>query len=101
VKLDQYPVIVIVWAMPGCDNCEEYAPRFRAIAAEFEGCVPAAVINCEDVDQGWLQHYGVHQVPSTMVVRRGRVTARRDEAVTDQQIRHIFGLAKLGLGCGF
>ncbi len=97
-QLHQYPVIVVVWAMPGCGHCEEYTPRFRAIAAE-QDCIPSAVINCEDVDPRWLEHYEVVPVPCTMVLRYGRVTARRDQPVPDQGIRHLFGLAAFGNPC--
>ncbi len=99
MKLHEYPVIVIVWAQDGCEMCKEYVPRFRRVAEMYAGCVPAAVFDVETVDDAWLAHFHVHHVPTTMVVRYGRITARRDAFIDDTTIVHLFGLASIGQEC--
>ena len=99
VQLHEYPVIVVVFGMPECEMCKEYAPRFRKVAAEYVGCIPSAVIDSETVDEYWLKYYQVKHVPATMVMRKGVVTARRNASVSDDTIRHMFRLAAVGREC--
>jgi thioredoxin-like negative regulator of GroEL len=99
MKLHEYPVIVVVFGMPDCPMCQEYSPRFSAVAERYVGCVPSAMINTETVDEAWLKHYKVVHVPATMVIRYGVVTARRNSAVDDKTIQHLFALATMGREC--
>lgn len=97
--LHEYPVIVVVWGMDGCPMCKEYIPRFRRAAAAHAGCVPAAVFDTAEIDDHWIRMYGVVHVPCTMVLRYGRITARRDQAIEDRTIGHLFYLASVGQEC--
>lgn len=99
MKLHEYPVIVVVWGMDGCPMCKEYIPRFRQVAERYAGCVPAGVFDTEEVDDHWIRMFEVEHVPCTMVLRYGRVTARRNQAVEDRTIEHLFYLASQGQEC--
>lgn len=67
---------VIVFMMTGCGACEEYWPRFEALAKPFydHRGLPIAVYNVNQA-RALAQRHGVRYTPTTVIQdRAGRVT---------------------------
>ena len=89
-------VIVVVFAMKGCEHCEEYVPRFQKIAAAYKAKFPVLILDAATKDaetQRFATQIGVGPVPVTAVLRRGPGIYKVVGSVTDAEIRQILDLA--------
>lgn len=100
MRIQEYPVIVVVWGMDGCPSCAAYIPIFRQIAEVYGACVPAAVFNASAPEvSAAADYYGIAEVPTTMVLRYGKPTVQRIGELTAQETDYVFQLATIGLDC--
>lgn len=102
VTVADLPVAVIAFGQQGCGHCHDFEPRFRAIAAKYERCVPSFFIDCDQDKTTFqvAQQLGIQSTPTTMIVREGVIHGRKLHGVlTDEAIERIFQRAMRGLSC--
>lgn len=95
------PVIVMVVSQEGCGACEEYLPRFAAIAAPYaqQGL---AIIHLDAADdrpeaQAWMDQVKVESTPTTYVLRhrgRGGGVWKLEGGVDDATIKQTLDFAQ-------
>ncbi len=78
------PLVVDFWA-PWCGPCLMMAPAFEQAAKILEPQVRLAKLNTEE-QQGLAVRFGITSIPTLILFRGGRETARQPGAVGQQQI---------------
>ena len=73
------PVIVDLWA-PWCGPCRMVSPALEQVARDLAGHVKLVKVNVDTSPQV-SQRFEAQAIPSLLVLRRGRVAARRTGAV--------------------
>jgi thioredoxin-related protein len=114
VSLDHVKSMIIVFAMPGCEACEDYKPRFaRQVDAWishgvpmywFESgqvpprMIPVLMLDASSEDPsvvGLADQYEIQAVPTTLLLTRNRRPVKLEGALDDQQIHEILASAHL------
>lgn len=67
--LDNNEIVIVDFWAPWCGPCIQFAPTFEKVSEEFPDVVFAKV-NTEE-QQALGTEYGVHSIPTIMVVRDG------------------------------
>ena len=72
------PVIVDLWA-PWCGPCRMVSPALEQLARELAGRVKLVKVNVDESPQT-AQRFGAQAIPTLLVLRGGKVTARQTGA---------------------
>ncbi len=72
------PVIVDLWA-PWCGPCRMVSPALEQLARDLAGQVKLVKVNV-DTSPRISQRFGAQAIPTLLVLRRGRVAARKTGA---------------------
>ena len=72
------PVVVDLWA-PWCGPCRMVSPALEQLARDLAGRVKLVKVNV-DVSPQVSQRFGAQAIPTLLVLREGRVTARQTGA---------------------
>jgi len=92
MDLSQARAIVVVFSQAGCPACDEYIPRFQAIAAAQP--IPWRVIDVGHRDaEDISDNYGIEATPTTMVLKKPTGAAKAEGALDDATIQQLFALA--------
>jgi thiol-disulfide isomerase/thioredoxin len=109
-------VIMLVFGLPGCGACEDYVPRLKAQAREFEdidifdesvskskrkvkakaGTLPVFIYNVDAQDpelQALADQYEIRAMPTTIVLVRPSGALRYEGPISDKQINYVLGEA--------
>lgn len=99
MRFIDYPAIVVVWTQDGCPACEEFLPRWRPVAQQYQGCLPSVAVNCTEYKMA-ADYYRISDTPTVMVLRYGRASWRKlHGAVTPDEIAAFYQYAAMGLDC--
>jgi thioredoxin 2 len=79
------PVIVDLWA-PWCGPCRMVSPALEQLARDLAGRVKLVKVNV-DVSPQVSQRFGAQAIPTLLVLRDGRVTARQTGAASMAALR--------------
>jgi thioredoxin 1 len=71
-----------------CGPCKALAPIVRALAAEMDGELRAAEIDIDDAPRV-ASSFGVRAVPTVIVFRQGRETARHVGLLSKEKLRAL------------
>ncbi len=85
VRNDDIPVAVDFWAQ-WCGPCKAMGPVYERVAAEMEPNMRFLKVDTEREPE-LAARYGIHAVPTLMVLRKGAVLDRRPGAVDPQTLR--------------
>jgi thioredoxin 2 len=85
------PVIVDLWA-PWCGPCRTVSPALEQLARDLAGQVKLVKVNV-DVSPRLSQRFGAQAIPTLLVLRGGRVVARRTGAAPLAALRAWVGNA--------
>jgi thioredoxin-like negative regulator of GroEL len=87
-------VVVVLFTIAGCEACEEYKPRFRRIAQQYQRHVPIVMLDANDPRCADLaQRLNVTNVPATFALRRPTGMIRVEGAIPDSQIAWLLDVA--------
>jgi thioredoxin 2 len=84
ITRNDIPVVVDFWA-PWCGPCKMMAPAFEQAAAELEPRVRLAKLNTEEA-RSIAARYNIQSIPTLVVFRNGRETARQSGAMMGEQL---------------
>jgi thioredoxin 2 len=73
------PVLLDLWA-PWCGPCRVVAPGVERAARELAGRLKAVKVNVDEAPRV-AERFGVHGIPTLLVLRQGREVARQVGAV--------------------
>ncbi|MDH5464087.1 MAG: thioredoxin [Thiovulaceae bacterium] len=89
--LDTHEIVIIDFWAEWCAPCKQFAPTFEKVAAENPD-ITFAKVNTEE-QQAIATQYGIHSVPTLMVVRDGIVLLNhggaQPEDVMNKVIAHV------------
>jgi thioredoxin 2 len=78
-------VVVDLWA-PWCGPCRLVSPALEQIATDLAGRIKLVKVNV-DISPKLQERFAVQAIPTLMVLRHGRVTARRAGAAPAVDLR--------------
>ena len=78
------PVLVDVWA-PWFGPCRTLAPAVQRSAEEFAGRLKVVKVNVDQAPS-ISARFGVHGIPTLLVLRHGRIVARQVGALPESQL---------------
>ena len=84
ITRNDIPVVVDFWA-PWCGPCKMMAPAFEQAARELEPGVRLAKLNTEEA-RSIAARYNIQSIPTLVVFRNGRETARQSGAMQRAQL---------------
>jgi thioredoxin 2 len=79
------PVVVDLWA-PWCGPCLLVSPALEQVATDLAGRIKLVKVNV-DTSPKLQQRFVVQAIPALLVLRQGRVTARRTGAAPAAELR--------------
>ncbi len=79
------PVLVDFWA-PWCGPCRMVSPALTQLAGEQPGRIKLVKVNVDESPR-LQQRFGVQSIPTLMVIRNGKVTARQAGAAPVTALR--------------
>lgn len=86
--------VIVVFAMKDCPACEEYMPRFQAVANQFAGRVPYQVLDANAPSaQAVADRFKIEATPTTMVLRRPTGAIKAEGSLSDADILRLFNIA--------
>lgn len=83
LKQDEIPLVIDFWS-PGCSPCKQMARVFDAAAQDAQMLVRFAKLNVADYPQ-LASKYKIRNVPTVLVLKRGRETARSTGTMNQSQ----------------
>ena len=92
INIPEYPALVLLFGIPGCDHCRDFEPVLRA-AHQKHAKIPAFVINC--ADQGEVaDKLGVRATPTTFLLSHGQVVSRLEGVQPPEVAEMLFQKAE-------
>ena len=85
VEAASVPVLVDFWA-PWCGPCRMVSPALQQLAGEMPGKLKLVKVNVDDSPR-LQQRFGVQSIPTLMVFRGGKITARQAGAAPVATLR--------------
>jgi len=79
------PVVVDLWA-PWCGPCRLVSPALEQVATDLADRIKLVKVNVDDSPK-LQQRFGVQAIPTLLVLRQGRVTARQSGAAPAAELR--------------
>jgi thioredoxin 2 len=79
------PVVVDLWA-PWCGPCRLVSPALEQVATDLADRIKLVKVNV-DTSPKLQQRFAVQAIPTLLVLRHGRVTARRSGAAPAAELR--------------
>ncbi|HXP54521.1 MAG TPA: thioredoxin [Streptosporangiaceae bacterium] len=79
------PVVVDLWA-PWCGPCRLVSPALEKVATDLADRIKLVKVNV-DTSPRLQQRFAVQAIPTLLVLRHGRVTARRSGAAPTAELR--------------
>jgi thioredoxin 2 len=79
------PVVVDLWA-PWCGPCRMVSPALEQVATDLAGRIKLVKVNV-DTSPKLQQRFAVQAIPTLLVLRHGRVTARQSGAAPAAELR--------------
>jgi thioredoxin-like negative regulator of GroEL len=100
MRIQEMPVAILVWTQEGCPACEDFMPKFLAIAEEYSNCLPIIIADVAKFP-GAADVFRVQSTPSTMITRYGRrgFAGFIEGDAPEERIRRLFAAAGNGLDC--
>ena len=84
----ELPVLVDFWAN-WCVPCKRLIPIIDEIAVEYEGRIKVGKINVDE-ETSLAQMYGINNIPSIYLFKKGEVVAHREGFVQKEPIEEMF-----------
>ncbi len=90
--LDTHEIVIIDFWAPWCAPCKQFSPIFEKVADENPD-ITFAKVNTEE-QQAIATKYGIHSVPTLMVVRDGIVLLNHGGAQPETSMNKIIAHVK-------
>ena len=100
MKIWEMPVAIIVFIQDGCPACEEYMPKFLAVAEQYKGCLPVIIADV-NMFPGAADVWRIQSTPTTLIARYGNrgFAGFIDGDGSEDRIRSLFSAAANGMDC--
>lgn len=94
VNLANARCVVVVFAQEGCPACEEYVPRFQAVAAQYSAQVPSAIVDASDKRYEQIADtFQINATPTTLVLRKPTGAIKAEGSLPNTEISKLFAVA--------
>lgn len=94
MRLEQYPIAVVILHQPECPACEEAKPLFNEFSRHYRATVPTLFIDVSRPENLPIADaLGAKYTPTTLLLHFGGVADRVDHAPSRPKLAHIYAEA--------